>query len=839
MKIAEIEDRVAFTDAQLARAAREKDALEAERRRAAAAARWDRVAAYGPSPAGLRAFLGALGGTFLLIGCWLTFASDARRLAAFRRRVAKPLRARWRAARRRAAAWAERAAARFVRKRPPPRHKRPVAFVEDSDGAASAAATPAASAAGSSPLSPGAPSPASSRATSPESAASPSDVTRAKALLGKLRAAARLRCVDGCELACAEIDFLLAEVAAKRVAARAGRRGWQHALLEDEARAVGAALPAWAAVEARVDAADDVESLEAAMAAAAAAGFSSKTTAMKRAKKRLKGLLDDLRGEVDAGGGSDDSDDDDERDAPPRVAPPRDAPAPRAPRAPEAPPAPTPKASSPKAPTPEAPTPKAPSPAASPPGSPASPPGLGGPAPPGLGPAHAPPGLGAAPPGLAPSAPARRPSAEARAGRAATELAEDLRRRAAGGDADAAFHLAIVYGRGLGVAQDQDESRRLLEQAAAAGHGDARSLLEIAAGGLEDDAEAAEAPEAPEEAPRPPSPAGLPESPPPPPRRAHVRRPSNHDIEVSMSLFASPFGWDQAGAGGTAKSAAERGSPWDGPELATPSALLARRERPDAGERARDAAVADFFGERSESGFASFLAELRAPAAPAAAAAPPPAPAAAPRVLGQVRWFAADRNYGFIVPHPAGADCFVHAGDLGAVFGPLKADDFVEFERAEYRGKPKATAVLRLSREEYVAKANAAASPSAGADELWAKARTTKLDDLPRLARVRWFEVAKKYGFLVPLEGGADHFLHLRDLEDAQAIRVGDVVTYRLAAFNGKTKACRVAKATPAAYAAATLAHEKRTVSLRDAAAEMAKLKDAPLPPKKEGDGGW
>lgn len=219
--------------------------------------------------------------------------------------------------------------------------------------------------------------------------------------------------------------------------------------------------------------------------------------------------------------------------------------------------------------------------------------------------------------------------------------------------------------------------------------------------------------------------------------------------------------------------------------------------------------------------------------------APPPAPAAAPRVLGQVRWFAADRNYGFIVPHPAGADCFVHAGDLGAVFGPLKADDFVEFERAEYRGKPKATAVLRLSREEYVAKANAAASPSAGADELWAKARTKRLDDLPRLARVRWFEVAKKYGFLVPLEGGADHFLHLRDLEDAQAIRVGDVVTYRLAAFNGKTKACRVAKATPAAYAAATLAHEKRTVSLRDAAAEMAKLKDAPLPPKKEGDGGW
>ena len=41
MKIAEIEDRVAFTDAQLARAAQEKDALEAERRLSAAAARWD------------------------------------------------------------------------------------------------------------------------------------------------------------------------------------------------------------------------------------------------------------------------------------------------------------------------------------------------------------------------------------------------------------------------------------------------------------------------------------------------------------------------------------------------------------------------------------------------------------------------------------------------------------------------------------------------------------------------------------------------------------------------------------------------------------------------------
>jgi len=96
--------------------------------------------------------------------------------------------------------------------------------------------------------------------------------------------------------------------------------------------------------------------------------------------------------------------------------------------------------------------------------------------------------------------------------------------------------------------------------------------------------------------------------------------------------------------------------------------------------------------------------------------------------------------------------------------------------------------------------------------------------------------MTKNYGFVVPLHGGADYFVHLRDLLDPAAkLREREVITFHLAAFNGKTKASRVARATPEAYAAVVKARHGRVLSADAAAAEIAKLRDLPLPPK-EGD---
>ena len=98
-------------------------------------------------------------------------------------------------------------------------------------------------------------------------------------------------------------------------------------------------------------------------------------------------------------------------------------------------------------------------------------------------------------------------------------------------------------------------------------------------------------------------------------------------------------------------------------------------------------------------------------------------------------------------------------------------------------------------------------------------------------------QVSKKYGFIVPLEGGVDEFLHVRDVDgDAATLRIGDVVTYVLVPYNKRTKATKVARATPASYAAVVFADEGRTLSALDARAEMSTLKDAPLPPKQECD---
>ena len=66
----------------------------------------------------------------------------------------------------------------------------------------------------------------------------------------------------------------------------------------------------------------------------------------------------------------------------------------------------------------------------------------------------------------------------------------------------------------------------------------------------------------------------------------------------------------------------------------------------------------------------------------------------------------------------------------------------------------------------------------------------------------------------VPLDGGPDVFLHLRDIPDfelARDLTDLDVVAYELVPFNGKTKATRLVRVSPSG-------RENRVVAAADAA---------------------
>ena len=115
---------------------------------------------------------------------------------------------------------------------------------------------------------------------------------------------------------------------------------------------------------------------------------------------------------------------------------------------------------------------------------------------------------------------------------------------------------------------------------------------------------------------------------------------------------------------------------------------------------------------------------------------------------GTVRWFDADRGFGFLAPEDGSPDVFVHAseivGDGGAKV--LREGQIVVFEVGENDRGPQALRV-RVT-------ADAAAGSAVGL-----------------LGTVNWYEPGKGYGFASPDGGGADIFVH------SSAIVTGGVVT--------------------------------------------------------------
>lgn len=114
---------------------------------------------------------------------------------------------------------------------------------------------------------------------------------------------------------------------------------------------------------------------------------------------------------------------------------------------------------------------------------------------------------------------------------------------------------------------------------------------------------------------------------------------------------------------------------------------------------------------------------------------------------GTVRWFDAERGFGFLAPEDGSPDVFVHASEIvgGGGAPVLREGQVVEFETGENDRGPQALRV-RVTAE--------AADGAVGL-----------------LGTVTWYEPGKGYGFATPDGGGADIFVH------SSAIVTGGVVT--------------------------------------------------------------
>lgn len=66
---------------------------------------------------------------------------------------------------------------------------------------------------------------------------------------------------------------------------------------------------------------------------------------------------------------------------------------------------------------------------------------------------------------------------------------------------------------------------------------------------------------------------------------------------------------------------------------------------------------------------------------------------------GKVKWFNANKGYGFITPDDGGADLFVHHSEIKAAGTSLKEGQKVEFEVGQGKKGPCATNVTPLENE--------------------------------------------------------------------------------------------------------------------------------------------
>ena len=67
------------------------------------------------------------------------------------------------------------------------------------------------------------------------------------------------------------------------------------------------------------------------------------------------------------------------------------------------------------------------------------------------------------------------------------------------------------------------------------------------------------------------------------------------------------------------------------------------------------------------------------------------------RTTGTVKWFNAEKGFGFITPDEGGKDCFVHFSAIqGSGFKSLEEGERVEFEVGQGQKGPQAENVTRL-----------------------------------------------------------------------------------------------------------------------------------------------
>jgi cold shock protein len=134
----------------------------------------------------------------------------------------------------------------------------------------------------------------------------------------------------------------------------------------------------------------------------------------------------------------------------------------------------------------------------------------------------------------------------------------------------------------------------------------------------------------------------------------------------------------------------------------------------------------------------------------------------APTVWGKVKWYNAVKRYGFVELSDGSGDAFLHASTLaGMSIGALQPGVTIEFRTARAQRGLQVTEVIGID------------SSTAAPPRPFRKSSRSPSDRQPlkasvqEMGTVKWYNVAKGFGFIVLDGGGKDVFVHISALQRA------------------------------------------------------------------------
>jgi cold shock protein len=148
----------------------------------------------------------------------------------------------------------------------------------------------------------------------------------------------------------------------------------------------------------------------------------------------------------------------------------------------------------------------------------------------------------------------------------------------------------------------------------------------------------------------------------------------------------------------------------------------------------------------------------------------------APTVWGKVKWYNALKRYGFVELSDGSGDAFLHASALAGIsVDALQPGVTIEFRMAPAQRGVQVTEVMSVD------------SSTAAPPRPPRKSSRSPLDRQPleasvqEMGTVKWYNVAKGFGFIVRDAGGKDVFVHvsvldragITDLNEGQRVFVG------------------------------------------------------------------